>query len=147
MNSRPRYVFDSNVIISALLFNHSVPGQAFFRILRDGHLLMSRDLAEELRHVLSRDKFDRYLTRDERERLLVALIRQSEIVQTSSSVRVCRDPDDNAVLELAVDGHASFVVTGDRDLLVLDRFQGVRIVTPAQLLEWLAKEGKPDNPS
>ncbi len=140
MNSLPRYVFDANVIISAILFNGSVPGRAFFGALDRGQLLMSRELAEELRDVLSRKEFDRYLTREERERLLVAIIRQAELVRTSTTIQACRDPDDDAILELAVDGSASLVVTGDKDLLILDPFRELRIVTPARLLELLTDE-------
>jgi uncharacterized protein len=106
---------------------------------------MSRELAEELREVLSRNKFDRYLTRDERERLLAAVIGEAQLVHTSTAIRACRDPDDDAILELAVDGRASVVVTGDKDLLVLDPFRSVRIVTPAQLLaRWTAEAAAGD---
>jgi hypothetical protein len=58
MSRDNRYVFDTNVIVSALLFNDSVPGQAFFRALDRGVLAISPQLVEQLRDVLSRDKFD-----------------------------------------------------------------------------------------
>jgi predicted nucleic acid-binding protein len=61
MNSGTRYVFDTNVIISALLFNTSIPGQAFTRALGAGTILISQSLVEELNNVLSRDKFNRYV--------------------------------------------------------------------------------------
>ncbi len=144
MSDTPRYVFDTNVVVSALLFNDSVPGRALFRALERGDLLMSDPLVQELRDVLSRDKFDRYLTREERERLLVAVIRQAQLVETSTPIRACRDRDDDAILELAVDGSASFVVTGDSDLLVLDPFRGVRIVTPSRLLELMSESRTED---
>jgi uncharacterized protein len=49
-------------------------------------------------------------------------------------VTVCRDPDDNKLLEIAVVGRADCLVTGDEDLLVLDPFQGIPILTPAGFL-------------
>ena len=72
--------------------------------------------------------------REERDRFLESLIREAELVEIAESVQVCRDPKDDHVLELAVNGNASFVVTGDADLLELSPFREVRIMTPARLL-------------
>ena len=83
MNSEKRYVFDTNVIISALLFNTSVPGQAFCRSLDNGTILVSQSLIDELNDVLGRDKFNRYVTIEERENFLEALVRESELVEIS----------------------------------------------------------------
>lgn len=141
MKSETRYVFDTNVVISALLFHTSVPGQVFIRSLDDGTILISQSLVEELNNVLGRDKFDRYITRVERERFLEWLIRESELVEIIESVEACRDPKDDRILELAVNGNASLIVTGDNDLLVLHPFRKIQIVTPAKLLELLDATG------
>ena len=131
MSNDTRYVFDSNVIISAMLFNASIPGLAFTRALDEGTILISRSLVEELSDVLGRDKFDRYITREARERFLESLISESELVEITESVQVCRDPKDDRILELAVNGNASLVITGDKDLLVLQQYRGLQIVSPA----------------
>ena len=137
MSSDTRYVFDTNVIVSALLFNTSIPGHAFRRALGEGTILVSRSVVKELNDVLGRDKFDRYVTREARERFLESLIRESELVEITESVQVCRDPKDDRILDLAINGNASLVITGDTDLLVLNPFRSIPIVTPARLLEWL----------
>ena len=85
--------------------------------------------------MLSRAKFHRHVTRQERESFLESLVRESELVEVTSTIQACRDPKDDRILELAVDGRASFVVTGDADLLVLTPFRQIPIVTPANLLE------------
>lgn len=131
-----RFVFDTNVLVSALLLNESVPGQALGRALHSGTLLISNDFVRELANVLGREKFDRYIVRDERDRFLASLVRESELVDAAERVHVCRDPEDNHILELAVNGDAGVIVTGDTDLLVLNPFRGVRIVTPAEFLKW-----------
>ena len=145
MNHKTRYVFDTNVIISALLFNNSIPGQAFFRVLDDGLILISQSFAEELDDVLAREKFNRYITLEERERFLDGLIRESELVEITDTVRACRDAKDDRILELAVNGNAAFIVTGDDDLLVLNPFRGIQIVTPLQLLELIDKQEAQSN--
>lgn len=135
MSSDKRYVFDTNVIISALLFSKSVPGQVFTRSLDNGAILVSKSLIEELNKVLAREKFNRYVTVEERGAFLKAFLRESQLVEITEKVQACRDPKDDQILELAVNGNASFVVTGDDDLLVLNPFRGIPIVTAGVLLE------------
>lgn len=129
------FVFDTNVIISALLFNDSIPGRAFIRALNHGRILVSGALVGELSRVLGRDRFDRYITREERDEFLGSLIRESDLIEITETVQVCRDPKDDQVLELAVNGNATYIVTGDTDLLVLNPFRDVEIVTPAEFLK------------
>lgn len=135
MNSKNRFVFDTNVLISALLFFDSIPGRAFASALTHGAILISGPLVEELNEVLAREKFRRYIGVEQRERFLESLIRESELVEIHEAVTACRDPADDRILELAVNGRATCIVTGDRDLLVLHPFRGISIVPPAQLAD------------
>jgi putative PIN family toxin of toxin-antitoxin system len=135
MTDAPRYVLDTGVLISAALFEGSVPGQALGAALRNGELLLSSATAQELQEVLGRPKFDRYVRAATRGRFLAALLRRARIVEPEASIHVCRDPRDDKFLDLAVAGRASFLVTGDGDLLVLHPFRNVAIVTPAEFLD------------
>ena len=130
-----RFVFDTNVIVSAVLFDNSVPSQAFIRALNHGSILISGSLIRELDDVLNRDKFDRYVSREERDGFLESLIRESDLIEITESVQVCRDPKDDRILELAISGNAELIITGDADLLVLNPFRGVQILTPAEFLK------------
>jgi len=142
MNSDTRYVLDTNVIISALLLSTSVPAQAFTRLLDSGTILISQSLIEELSDVLGRKKFNRYITSKLREKFLETFIRDSKLVEIIEKVKACRDPKDDRILELAVNGKAIFVVTGDEDLLILHPFRGIQMITPARALE-LLEESSP----
>jgi putative PIN family toxin of toxin-antitoxin system len=137
--NRHRIVFDSNVIVSALLFEQSVPGRAFYAALKHGEVLLSQETVVELKAVLSRKKFDRYLTMEERQQFLVRLLREATLVEVTEQIEACRDPKDNKFLELAVSGGANCVVTGDPDLLALDPFRGIPLLTPAQFVKWFNK--------
>ena len=130
-----RFVFDTNVMISALLFNDSVPGRAFIRASHQGTILVSGALVEELSRVLSRERVDLYVTREERNEFLESLLRESHLIAVTEALQVCRDPKDDQVLELAVNGNATCIVTGDSDLLVLNPFRGIEIVSPAEFLK------------
>ena len=89
----------------------------------------------ELADVLSRAKFDPYITIGERQDFLRLFNRIAERIGVVRIIRACRGPRDDKFLELAVEGTADIIVTGDADLLALDPFQGVSILTPARFLE------------
>ena len=79
-----------------------------------------------------RPKFDRYVSRIVREPFLTAFLHAVETVVITETIRACRDEKDDKFLEVAVSGGASAIVTGDSDLLVLDPFGTIRILTPRQ---------------
>jgi predicted nucleic acid-binding protein len=71
------------------------------------------------------------------ESTLALIALRGELVSPRWRIRVCRDPKDNLVIEAAVAGRASFVVTGDDDLLTLRTFEGVRLLAPRDFLAQL----------
>jgi putative PIN family toxin of toxin-antitoxin system len=140
MSHDRRYVFDTNTLISALLFENSNPGQAFRRALGNGIILLSISTLEELAEVLKREKFDRYLTEAEREAFVHALVDRAMLIEPDEEIWECRDPQDNKFLELAVSGSAACIISGDRDLLILNPFRNIAIMTAREFLEAEAVE-------
>lgn len=135
-----RAVVDTNVLVAALLWRG--PPHALLQLARSGALtlLSSPALLAELAGVLARSKFDAILERTgtSREHELAQLRRLAEVIEPPPLAQpVCRDPDDDAVLALAVAARAELIVSGDNDLLVLQQFEGIPIVTPAQALAFL----------
>jgi putative PIN family toxin of toxin-antitoxin system len=137
MKTNGRYVFDVNVLVSALLFENSKPAQAFRAARTEGAILLAADVIVELRDVLSREKFDRYVAREKRDEFLVALVRELRLIEVDQEIRECRDPRDDKYLELAVCGNANCIVSGDGHLLEMDPFKGIRILKPADFVTWL----------
>lgn len=131
---RARVILDTSALVSRLLLPDSTPGRAVTKAIRDAQILLSQPVLEELADVLARPKFDAYVTLSERQTFLRLLVRVAETVAIVHAVSVCRDPDDDKFLELAVNGEAETLVTGDGDLLALDPFRNTRIVTPAAYL-------------
>lgn len=130
-----RYVFDTNVFISALLSPESKPRQALDLARQKGSILLSFAALSELDEVLSRKQFRRYISEEEVRLFLAALARESRWVEVAIEVAACRDPKDDKFLSLAVSGHATHIITGDSDLLALHPFQGVKILQPQTFLE------------
>src|SRR2546428_6964877 len=86
MKSKDRFVFDTNVLVSAALIEDSFPAQAFRKARQIGEILSSVAAAEELNDVLGRDKFNRYITREDRERFLVAFIQALTFIYVTDRI-------------------------------------------------------------
>jgi putative PIN family toxin of toxin-antitoxin system len=140
--SKPRFVLDTNLIVSAALLEKSVARQAFEVALLQGSILISETLQDELSEVIFRHKFDRYLSAEKRLRFLTSFIGLAIPTAVTQSITICRDPKDNMILDLAVCGQASYILTGDKDLLVLHPFRDISILSPHNFLEENAGERK-----
>ena len=108
------------------------------RRLRDGaYVLLSSDpLLAELVDVLNRPRSrDKYgLTPNDIETVVGLVLLRGEVILPTRRITICRDPKDNMILEAAADGSANVIVSGDKDLLVLEAFEGIPIVTPVEFL-------------
>ncbi len=132
-----RVVFDTNVVLSALLFRSG--SLAPLRRMWSSHActpLVSAAMAEELLRALSYPKFR--LNQHERDALLLEYLPHCEAVTVPSALPIlpeCRDANDRMVLALAVAANADALVTGDRDLLALDDRFAIPIIAPARFLK------------
>jgi uncharacterized protein len=130
-----RSVLDTNVIISAALFEHSKPALALRKAFSEGEVLFSQATENELEEIIFQNKFDPYLTVEERTEFLQYFFKQSTKIEINQTVEACRDSKDDMILELAVCGDADMIITGDRDLLDMKTFEGIPIVSPKDFLE------------
>lgn len=133
-----RAVIDTNVLLSGLLWRG--PAHALLEQVRNGSVtfLSSPELLAELADVLARPKFDAILSRSNssREQMLAQVLQLAELTDPPPLAQpVCRDPDDDAVLALAIAALADVIVTGDDDLLSLTCFGNIPILNPAQALQ------------
>lgn len=131
-----RVVFDTNIFISALAFPGGRAEAALMRIL-DGRddLVLSKSIVQEVLSVLAR-KFA--YDPEELARVAVLLSEIATVVAPQKKLRVLADEADNRILECAIAGEATAIVTGDRKFLALGSFQGVRVLS---LKDYLEEEG------
>jgi len=130
-----RFVFDTNVIVIALLLNNSKPNEALLWALHHGSCSYRVQPLPSFTMSSPEGNFRRYIEEDDIRVFLATLTRQSELIEVNVKVDACRDLKDNKFLELAVSGRATHIVTGDSDLLTLHPFQGITILSPNALLE------------
>ena len=131
---KKKIVIDTNVIISALGWEGK-PREIFRGVLNgEFELIISKKQIEELKRVMDYPKF--LFTEDQKFRLLEILIGIAKIVETSDKLKIIKeDPDDDIILESAVDNGVEFIISGDEHLLKLKEYMDVKIITPARFLE------------
>jgi putative PIN family toxin of toxin-antitoxin system len=133
-----RAVIDTNIIIRAVIKPKGTVGPVLER-LRNGEFtaIYTEPILDELLAKLALPRIrKKYQIGDDQVDGLVGLLAlRGEIVNPSRSVRACRDPDDDMFIEAALEGKAEWVVTGDQDLLTLEKFEGIRFVTPRTFLQ------------
>ena len=128
--NKPRFVSDTNVLVSAVLMENSVPATALHKAETQGIVLYSYATLAELSRVLLRPKFSRYITPQDVDGLLARIHRTWEIVTITHQIRECRDPKDDMFLELGINGEAEILITGHKDLLTLAPYRELKIITP-----------------
>ena len=128
-----RVVLDTNVLVSAALKRDSTPAAAARAVQSRAVLLKSHATEQQLFGVVARPYLASLIARDALD-WLWRLMSAAELIVIRQQIAACRDPTDDKFLELAVNGAADLIVTGDRDLLTLNPFREIPIVTPFAFL-------------
>jgi putative PIN family toxin of toxin-antitoxin system len=130
-----RVIIDTNIFLSAILNQDSFPARVVEKAILSSQILQSAETWAELEDVLNREKFDRYRSIFDRRMYFQYLAEFMHEISVLTKVSVCRDPKDDKLLELAIDGRADLIITGDKDLLALSPFEGIPIITPLAYLQ------------
>ena len=133
-----KVVVDTNVLVSAALKQQYTPGMAALLVERRGGLLKSLTTEQQLFEVVARPRLASLID-PETQAWLRELMAAAELVTITERIVACRDATDDKFLELAVNGHADLIVTGDADLLALNPFRDIPIVTPATFVQGAAR--------
>ncbi len=134
-----KVVFDTSTLVSAAIRPRSIPDQAVALALGRAQLCASIEIFEELQRVLQKPRFDLYVDRESRTRFLEVFRQNAKFFAVSIQVQSevagsCRDANDDFILSLAMTVQAQVIVSSDHDLLILNPWRGIPILTPAQFL-------------
>ena len=136
LNKVNRIIIDTNLWISFLITRDlSKLDDIIFE--KNGILVFSQELLDEFLAVAQRPKFKRFFSPGDLQRMLETIDEVADFIKVYADVKICRDPKDNFLLSLAVDGHADFLLTGDKDLLDLSKFGDTKIITISDFLKTL----------
>ena len=133
-----KLVIDTNILISAALSAQGAPAQLVVGALARHRLVFSQATFDELRTRIYRPKFDRYITLEDRERLLRDFSACAIWVESGEPGQYCRDRADDHFIEAALQAQAHCLISGDKDLLEAPEVLGLRIVSVHQALDLLA---------
>ena len=131
-------VFDINVLVSSLIVKGK-PQELWQRAKNNEFtLVLSSEMFSEFVNVVSRKKFEKYVTDIDVKLFLADLSRIGKFVEVKSKFRVIReDPDDDVIIQAAYDGKANYVVSGDKHLISLKEFKGIKILKVEEMLNVL----------
>ena len=139
-------VLDTNVIVSALLAANGSPAEVIKRWEADEFdVVVSPPLLDELERAIQYPRVAKYLGLS--QEAISSFLRRFAMVATVVEPQIRleileKDPDDNRVLECAIAGGASYIITGDKHLLERKEYQGIMILPPAGFLAFLEAMGK-----
>jgi len=134
MKEKIRIILDTNIWISFLI-TKSMKGIDKLIFNDKAVLLFSDELMTEFIDVTSREKLKPYFTKEDIASLIDLIEEYGEIIKVKSKVDACRDKEDNFLLSLAKDGKSDYLITGDKDLLVLESFGKTNIIRLTDFLE------------
>lgn len=134
-----RLVLDTNVLVSAVLAPNSIPAHVLNWGEYNGIILYSASTLAELLSVLRRSKFSKYIGADDIDGLSIRIQTTWFFVSILKQIKLCRDVKDDKFIELALNGDASHLITGDTDLLVLHPIQNISVINPRTFWDEIAK--------
>lgn len=139
MSEKPRVIFDTQIILRATINHRSLPARLFFSLRDQYELVISAEVLEEVKDVLSRPKLRakfKTLT-DEIVNETIAALSNAQTFIPAEVAGFSRDPKDDKFLALALESKANYLVSEDNDLLVLNPFQGIQIINALDFLNIL----------
>lgn len=144
MTNNLRAVVDTNVLVSGLFGIKDAPSAHILQAIRNQRLILlsSLQILKEVGEVISRERIlaRTKMSVGERKEFMDMLVERCEITEGKQLLQVViRDIKDNKFLACGVEAEADYIITGDRDLLVLKKFEGIKIVTPREFLKILNK--------
>jgi putative PIN family toxin of toxin-antitoxin system len=130
---KKKIVIDTNLLISYIIRGGNSPLSTVIK--NENHIILaSSELIEEYISVLKRPKFQRYFDTVNVDDIMNGFIKLLTLVQVDSTVKLCRDPNDDFIIQLAISGNSDFLITGDKDILALERIGNCRFITISEFI-------------
>jgi len=148
MTNTIRVVIDTNVLVSGLFGIKDSPSFHILSAVRTQRIILvtSPVIVEEIEEVIDRERIAKFtkMSKDERTDFMDKLIERSDVTAGKQLLHLTgRDVKDDKFLACASEAKADYIITGDRDLLVMQEYEGIKIVTPREFLEILKTVKKP----
>lgn len=130
-----KIVLDTNVLISWVFGRGITINRLVGEVLTTHHLFTCDEILAELKEKMVSPRLQKFIEPEKAAALFQRYAAKATKLEVSNSVRVCRDPDDDIILALAIAAEADVIISGDNDLLVLHPYHDVSIVTPSAFVD------------
>lgn len=129
-----KIILDTNLWISFLI---SKKFSGLDKMIEEKNvtLIFSNELIEEFTEVVQRPKFKNYFSKKDVEKIFEYFDHFGELIIVESDIKICRDEKDNFLLNLSVDSKANYLITGDKDLLILNNIEKTKIRTLSDFIK------------
>ena len=127
MSKSFKLIVDTNIWISFLI-GKSLKGLQYYLNDQFVFIISCDEQVQELKEVFRKPKIKKHFTPEQTEEFFELFFEAVEVVPLKSKVDLCRDPKDNYLLSLATDANADYLITGDNDLLVLEKINSTQII-------------------
>jgi putative PIN family toxin of toxin-antitoxin system len=132
-----KVVLDTNILVPALI-KAGKPRDLFNKLVKDKQIVLSRAILEEFLDVIEDPKIAKYTSEKDVTIFLNTLKNAARIVQVKSKFKAVKEnPDDDTIIQTAYDSEADYIISGDKHLLLLKQFKGIRILTVDKMLNVL----------
>ena len=138
-NRSMRLVLDTNVLVSAILSPNSISAKILNWGEDNSVILYSDATLTEVLSILKRSKFSKYIDHGDIDGLSIRIKTVWLLIKILNQVQLCRDPKDDKFIDLALNGNASHLITGDNDLLVLNPMENISIINPRTFYDAIVK--------
>ena len=130
---KKKIIIDTNLLVSYIISGgHS----ALSTVIRNENhiIIVSNELFQEYESVLKRPKFQKYFMNVGIDNVLQGFIKILTFVEVVCDFKFCRDPNDDFIIQLAIDSEADFLITGDKDILILKSFGNCKFLTLTEFI-------------
>ena len=127
-NKPHRVILDTNLWISFLI-TKDYTKLDFILFSKKATLLFSEELMDEFLEVIKRPRLKKYFDNADVQKLISIINEYAELISVKNKVNICRDEKDNFLLSLAIEGQANFLITGDKDLLIIRKVETTKIIS------------------
>ena len=133
-----KLVLDTNIMISAIICKHGEPAKLFEKMINEEiQNYISKEIIEELIEVLNRNEIIKKTKKETRTFILEQYLIHSQIVNPKNKYKIITHESDNKFIDVAKEANATFIISGDKHLLEIKKFEGIRIIKAKEYLDEL----------
>ena len=135
-SDKKRIVLDTNIVVSALIGKHGESAKLFEKLIQDEiENYTSTEIIKEIVEVLNREEITKRTPKEARQFILEQYLIHSKLTQPKTKHLIVEHKSDNKFIDVAIEAKASYIISGDKHLLEIKEFKGIKIINAKEYLK------------